>query len=59
MCEQGHGCDPVPFTREMFGALQRTDPRCSNRAPVSPEDAQALKQLGDLVKTLPGASKTN
>lgn len=59
VCEQGRGCDPVPFTREMFGALQRTDPRCKNRAPVSPEDAQALKELDQLVKTLTGTGKTN
>jgi hypothetical protein len=59
VCEQGHGCDPVPFTRPMFGALQRTDPRCKNRAPVSAEDAAALQQLGELVKSLPVSNKTN
>jgi hypothetical protein len=36
----------------MFGALQRTDPRCKNRLPVSAEDAQALKELGEIVKAL-------
>jgi len=36
----------------MFGALQRTDPRCKNKQPVSPEDAQALKELDEVVKTL-------
>jgi hypothetical protein len=50
VCEQDHGCDPVPFTRAMFGALQRTDPRCKNRGPVSAEDAKALEQLGEVVK---------
>ena len=57
VCEQGHGCDAVPFTRPMFGALQRTDPRCKNNKPVSAEDAQALQQLGELVKSLPSAKK--
>lgn len=52
VCEDGHGCDPVPFTRPMFGALQRTDPRCKNNAPVSADDAKSLKDLGALVKTL-------
>jgi hypothetical protein len=52
VCEQGHGCDPIPVTRAMFGALQRTDPRCRNQKPVSAEDAQALKELGDIVKAL-------
>ena len=33
----------------MSGALQRTDPRCKNQT-VSPEDAEALKQLNELLK---------
>ena len=49
VCETDHGCAPIPLTRAMSGALQRTDPRCDN-APVSAEDAQALKQLDELVK---------
>jgi hypothetical protein len=52
VCEQGHGCDPIPVTRAMFGALQRTDPRCKNQKEVSAEDAQALKELGEIVKAL-------
>ncbi len=52
ICEQDHGCAPIPITRAMFGALQRTDPRCKNRLPVSAEDAQALKELGEIVKAL-------
>jgi hypothetical protein len=30
VCETGHGCAPLPATRAMTGALQRTDPRCDN-----------------------------
>jgi hypothetical protein len=56
VCEQEHGCDPIPVTREMFGALQRTDPRC-NSGPASAEDQEALRQLGEIVKAL--TSKTN
>ena len=52
VCEQDHGCAPLPVTRAMFGALQRTDPRCKNEKPVSPEDTQALKELGEIVKSL-------
>ena len=51
VCEQDHGCAPIPITLAMFGALQRTDPRCKN-APVSPEDAKALAALDSIVKTL-------
>jgi len=53
ICEQTNGCDPIPVTREMFGALQRTDPRCGTKE-VSPEDAEALRQLGEIVKALTG-----
>jgi hypothetical protein len=52
VCEQDHGCAPIPVTRAMFGALQRTDPRCKNQKPVSPEDALALKELDEVVKSL-------
>jgi hypothetical protein len=54
VCETGHGCDPIPVTRAMFGALQRTDPRCKNSGPVSAEDKEALNQLGEIVKALTG-----
>ncbi len=52
VCEQGHGCDAIPITRAMFGALQRTDPRCKANGPVTAEDIEALNQLGEIVKTL-------
>lgn len=53
VCEIGHGCDPIPVTREMFGALQRTDPRCGDK-PVSAEDQASLAQLAEIVKQLTG-----
>ncbi len=49
VCESNHGCAPLEVTRAMIGALQRTDPRCDN-PPVSPEDAEALKELQQLRK---------
>jgi len=48
VCESDHGCAPIPLTRAMSGALQRTDPRCDN-GPLSAEDAEALKQLEKLL----------
>lgn len=51
-CRTDQGCDPIPITRAMFGALQRTDPRCKNAPPVSAEDQQALKDLAEVVKAL-------
>jgi hypothetical protein len=55
VCDIDHGCDPIPITRAMSGALQRTDPRCRNQPPVSREDATALAQLGEIVKALNAA----
>jgi hypothetical protein len=52
VCENDHGCAPLPLTRAMFGALQRTDPRCQPAQPVSAEDAAALKELGPAVEQL-------
>ena len=28
VCEQDHGCDPLPFTLEQIEAVQNADPRC-------------------------------
>jgi hypothetical protein len=50
VCETTHGCAPLPLTAAMIGALQRTDPRCGN--PTSAADAEALKQLDALLKSL-------
>jgi hypothetical protein len=49
VCENDHGCAPLQVTRAMIGALQRTDPRCIN-PPITPEDAEALKQLQQILK---------
>jgi hypothetical protein len=52
ICETEHGCDPIPVTKEMFLALQHTDPRCKGASQVTPEDAEQLQKLGDVVKAL-------
>lgn len=52
ICETGHGCDPIPVTKAMFGALQRTDPRCKGSDVVTAEDQESLRQLGEVVKAL-------
>ncbi len=56
VCDNNHGCDPIPVTRAISGALQRTDPRCKNQGPVSAEDAAALAQLGEIVKAINAAN---
>ncbi len=59
VCETGHGCDPIPLTDPMIGALQRTDPRCPGADRVSAADAQALKDLAALQakKPAPAAAR--
>ena len=49
VCEADHGCAPIPITRAMIRALQRTDPRCANPT-VTREDAEALRQVDQLLK---------
>ncbi|MEZ5558075.1 MAG: hypothetical protein R3E86_05935 [Pseudomonadales bacterium] len=44
VCEQDHGCDPIPLTPVMIRAIQKTDPRCE-AVPFSTEEAQALQAL--------------
>ena len=56
VCDTTHGCDPIPITIAMTSALQRTDPRCKNRGPVSAEDAAALDQLALVVKAIAAAN---
>jgi hypothetical protein len=55
ICETGHGCDPIPLTEPMIGALQRTDPRCKGSEHVSEVDAAALKQLSEMMQKKPAA----
>lgn len=55
VCETGHGCDPIPLTPAMIGALQRTDPRCKGADHVSEADVAALKQLGEIMQKKPAA----
>ncbi len=47
VCEQEHGCDPIPLTRAMLVALQKTDPRCEPVA-LTDEEAAGLKALSQL-----------
>lgn len=43
ICEESHGCAPVPLTRAMIEALQRSDARCVPPQKLRPQDVEALK----------------
>lgn len=45
ICEQGHGCDPIPLTAAMTRALQKTDPRCGDAPELTADEAAALAAL--------------
>jgi hypothetical protein len=48
ICESGHGCEPIPISRQMTGALQRSDPRCGEPQ-LAEGDRMALWKLYALV----------
>lgn len=48
VCEEGHGCEAIPVTRKMIGALQRSDPRCGESV-LEEGDSWALFKLNTLV----------
>jgi len=51
VCETGHGCDPIPITRDMIVALQKTDKRCAPME-LADVDKQALENLQKLIETI-------
>ena len=58
VCEQDHGCAPLPLTRQMFHAIQHTDLRCPPEQ-LSAEDAAALKELGPVIEQLKNEAAAN
>lgn len=45
ICEQGHGCTPIPLTPVMLRGIQNTDPRCP-AIELPQEQIDALTALG-------------
>lgn len=45
ICEQTHGCDPIPLSAVMVKAIQNTDPRCPPVDNLPPEQIEALEIL--------------
>ncbi|MCI5132328.1 MAG: hypothetical protein D3904_12610 [Candidatus Electrothrix sp. EH2] len=48
ICETDHGCAPIPVTRDMIVALQKTDKRCAPME-LTDTDKQALAELQELI----------
>lgn len=58
ICEQDHGCDPIPITRRMLAVLQKTDPRCPDPAPLNEDEQLALKELEAILQAMSSTSAT-
>lgn len=58
VCEQDHGCVPLPLTRPMFHAVQHTDPRCPAEQ-LSVDDVAALKELGPVLEQIKNEAAAN
>jgi len=50
VCEESHGCAPIPITPAMFSALHTSDPRCVPPNPLTQADKDALAALDALLK---------
>jgi hypothetical protein len=57
ICEQTHGCLPIPVTPVMAKAIQNTDPRC-DKVDLPPEQMEALRQLAAALAPRPAAAST-
>lgn len=44
LCDNNHGCDPIPLTRSIIATIQKTDPRCEP-TPLTDEDRGNLKAI--------------
>lgn len=44
VCDNNHGCDPIPLTRSVIATIQKTDPRCAP-VPLTDEDKTNLEAL--------------
>jgi len=45
ICEDTHGCETIPITKEMIDLIQRTDPRCSDNEELTSGESYDLFML--------------
>ena len=45
VCKTGHGCDPIPLTKDVLALLQKTDPRCIDNEKLNEQEVETLMQL--------------
>jgi len=54
LCDNNHGCDPIPLSRSVIATLQKTDPRCPPVA-LTEEDKQNIQVLKAFSEARTGA----
>ncbi|MCK9284015.1 MAG: hypothetical protein M0P39_07005 [Rhodocyclaceae bacterium] len=52
VCEQGHGCAPIPFLQRCSQRCKKADPRCVPLNELTQDDKDALTQLQDILKKM-------
>ena len=45
VCEDAHGCETIPITKEVIDLIQRTDPRCSDNEELTAGESFELFKL--------------
>jgi hypothetical protein len=45
ICEDTHGCETIPITKEVIDLIQRTDPRCTDNEELSASESYELFKL--------------
>ena len=45
ICEDTHGCETIPITKEMIDLIQRTDPRCTDNEELTTGESYDLFML--------------
>lgn len=59
ICENSHGCDPIPLPRELGQLLQKTDARCGGRYTPSAQEIEILKALAAQLAAKEAAVEAN
>ena len=57
VCETGHGCDPLPLTKDMLSFIQKTDPRCETNAKLTEQEIIAAGQLKQMMAAFAAKKK--
>jgi len=45
VCKTGHGCEPIPLSKQVLALLQKTDPRCKDNVKLTDDEVKILIQL--------------